>query len=166
MAERTLEEQVKMLADQVKMLADIESIKQLKYRYWRFVHTGQPEKVAGCFSEDAEFTIRPSTPPFKGREQIQQIFEGMVKAGGLTVPQGHNPEIEIIGSNRAVGLWQLDNIRFEGDWSKGSRMGNGYVEEYVKENGQWLIRRSTVSYLFLQNAEPQDLSVMLGGLEK
>jgi hypothetical protein len=71
----------------------------------------------------------------------------------LVDPQGHNPEIEILGPTTARGFWQLDNTMVEAQTSKAVRVGASYDEEYVKRNGEWKISVQKVNHIYRQVVE-------------
>jgi bile-acid 7alpha-dehydratase len=148
-----LEARVKVLEEELRKLKDIEEIIQLKYRYWRCVHSGLWEGVGDCFAKDAVCEFMPEFQ-MQGREAIVQFFKDRVNPiTKLVVLHGHNPEIEITSGSTARGRWQLDNIRIEAATNAGSRMGNAYVEEYTKDEGKWKIKSSKVAYLFREPAQ-------------
>jgi hypothetical protein len=67
-----------------------------------------------------------------------------------TVHHGHMPEIEITGSDTARGMWAMfDYVEWpEQDGRRIGLKGYGhYVEEYVREDGDWRIARSRLERL-------------------
>ena len=148
-----LEARVRALEEECRKLKDIEEIIQLKYRYWRCVHSGLWDGVGDCFAKDAVSDFGRGFQ-MQGREAIAGFFRDNVsRVTKMAVLHGHNPEIEITSNSTARGRWQLDNIRVEASTNQGSRMGNAYDEEYVKESGQWRIKSSKVAYLFREPAQ-------------
>jgi hypothetical protein len=135
------------LQEQVRHLTAVEAIHRLKYRYWRAVHEGKPDAIGACFSRNAEFDYGGPEPVI-GREKITQFFANAITSDVRVILHGHNPEIEQVSELRATGRWQLDNIRVGA--SSAFRMGNGYVEEYLLEDGEWKVDKSKVQYLYLE----------------
>jgi SnoaL-like protein len=139
-------------------LEDIEAIKQLKARYFRYLDTKQWEKFGLVFAEDAELH-NPSArdEPLRGRAQIQA---SMVKnlPHVVSVHHGHMPEIEILDETHARGIWAMfDELFFLATDGNGRSYYRGfghYIEEYVKEaDGQWRIRRLELRRLHLETSQ-------------
>lgn len=120
---------------------DVDAIKQLKARYFRYLDTKQWDKWRAVFSDDF-------TGKFDG--EAGQCFEFSsadeivaanreILADVPTVHQGHTPEITIKSPDTATGIWamydrvELPGAEFEG-WGH-------YHETYVKVDGAWKISR-------------------------
>ena len=135
-----------MTIDRVDMLWDIEQIKQLKARYFRFLDTKQWDRYRSTFTDDARVWLfgndRPETD-----EPTWESIDGFVEwmqvghdgARAVSVHQGHMPEIEIVDADQARGIWAMF------DWvdRPGARAFQGfghYYEEYVKDSSdEWKI---------------------------
>ena len=65
--------------------------------------------------------------------------------GAVTCHQGHMPEIELIDSDHARGIWSMtDRV----DHPNYLLIGYGhYHEEYVKRDGRWQIRHLKLTRL-------------------
>ena len=129
-----------------RQLWDIEQIKQLKARYFRFLDTKAWDQFAQIFTEDGELEFPVAREG--GRPQLLRgraaLREGPATGHGLdavTVHHGHTPEIEIgPDGTTATGIWAMfDFVDRPGD----RRQGYGhYHEQYVKgRDGQWRIHR-------------------------
>jgi len=143
-------------------LEDLEAIRQLKARYFRFVDTKQWDRWGELFTEDAVLDVPlVRGEPLRGRPAItDRVRQGLTPM--ITVHHGHMPEIELAGSDRARGLWPMyDRLltttneltadpavsgfgpRYEG-------FGH-YVEEYARgEDGRWRIARCELRRLHLE----------------
>jgi uncharacterized protein (TIGR02246 family) len=126
---------------------DVEAIKRLKARYFRFMDTKQWEQWADVFTEDA--TVMASPDPdetFRGRDEIVRKVSAALR-GGTTVHHGHMPEIELTGPDTATGIWamydyvDLPQLVLHG-WGH-------YHEEYARQDGRWRIRRLRLTRLRL-----------------
>ncbi len=127
-------------------LAAIQDICVLKARYFRCIDTKDWHKLASLFTPDAtlHFTEAQEEPtPFS--ETLEFISSGM--EGCVSIHHGHMPEIEILGPDRASGVWAMEDRLF---WPSGreSRLGlaslhgcGHYYEDYLKSDGRWLIHR-------------------------
>jgi SnoaL-like domain len=133
--------------DRVEQLLDIEAIKQLKARYFRFLDTKEFDKMADLFTEDAELSFDDDTVFFGGTPggtatpamAVERWREFL--GPGKTVHHGHMPEIEITGEGTARGIWaMIDYVEFRPGPPRQGIDGYGhYHEEYVKRDGAWKI---------------------------
>ncbi|MEE9285019.1 MAG: nuclear transport factor 2 family protein [Dehalococcoidia bacterium] len=117
---------------------DLEAIKQLKARYFRFLDAKEWERFGAVFSDDA--VILPpdgDAPVARGRQEIVARVRGVVE-GAVTVHHGHMPEIQFTSDTTATGVWSMFDLVDYGD--RGWRGYGHYEEEYVKEAGAWKIR--------------------------
>ena len=126
---------------------EIEAIKQLKARYFRFMDTKQWDAWGEVFTEDATVAASPNpAETFRGRAEIVSKVSAALR-GGTTVHHGHMPEIELTGPDTATGIWamydyvDLPQLVLHG-WGH-------YHEEYARQDGQWRIRRLRLTRLRL-----------------
>ncbi len=129
------------LAAHVQMLLDIEELKNLKARYFRFLDTQQWDEWLGLFTEDFSFASEFTGASLTGRASFVLRFRQM-REGGRSVHHGHMPEVHLTGSDAATGVWAFDDFVEEvaGDGHRISFRGNGYYhEQYVRQDGRWLI---------------------------
>jgi hypothetical protein len=124
-------------------LEDVEEIKQLKARYFRFLDTKQWDQLRRQFTDDCRFdgTSRPYSGPDAFVAGTRERLEDAV-----TVHQGHMPEIVITGERTARGIWAMfDWVEFHEERDVGRGLNRGftgyghYEEEYRKEDGRWKI---------------------------
>jgi ketosteroid isomerase-like protein len=137
---------------------DIEAIRQLKARYFRFVDTKQWDRWGELFTEDAVLDVPLMRgEPLRGRRAIEErVRQGLIPM--ITIHHGHTPEIELDGPDRARGIWpmydKLLRTTLETDAPGfGPRYeGSGhYVERYAKDgNGRWRIARCELRRLHLE----------------
>ncbi len=132
-------------------LEEIEAIKQLKARYFRFMDTKQWDKWGMVWTEDAELHNPSARPePIVGRAEIQRLVSSRL-ANTLSVHHGHMPEITITGEREANGVWAMYDLlmgQHPADLLSGNSTGRTligyghYIEQYRKDpDGQWRIRR-------------------------
>ena len=123
---------------------DIDAIKQLKARYFRYMDTKLWTELRQQFTDDAKFDGTNKAVP--GPDEF--VAWNTVRLGpAITVHQGHMPEIVLTSATTAKGVWAMfDWVEFptviEAGRGKGYRgfVGYGhYEEEYRKENGVWKI---------------------------
>jgi hypothetical protein len=86
----------------------------------------------------------------KDRDAIRQAISTVLD-GVRTVHHGHMPEIEITGPDAARGVWAMfDYVEFptSDDGKRTGLRGYGhYMEEYVREDGEWRISHLHLSRL-------------------
>jgi hypothetical protein len=155
-------------------LFEVEKIKQLKARYFRFLDTKDWDGFETLFTEDAVldssmafYAPHPVTgePLTHGRpELVAGIQTGdMVMIGGktmadkgrqlfpgvITMHHGHMPEIEILSDDQATGVWPLeDRLLFpEGAPIREVHGFGHYFETYRKVDGHWKIACSKLTRL-------------------
>ncbi|HYF47394.1 MAG TPA: nuclear transport factor 2 family protein [Acidimicrobiales bacterium] len=121
---------------------DLEAIKQLKARYFRFLDTKDWEAWAVVFATDALMEVPEADVVEHGREAIVSAVSAALE-GTTTVHHGHMPEIELTGPDTARGIWAMfDHVEWPdaGDGGRVGLQGYGhYHEEYVREDGEWRI---------------------------
>jgi hypothetical protein len=95
----------------VAALEDIEAIKRVKARYWRYMDRKQWAELEQCFVEDATAEY-PRRGVSSGRaaivERVRKSTETLV-----TMHHGHNGDIELTGDARARGVWAMQDRLFD-----------------------------------------------------
>lgn len=127
-------------------LSDIEAIKQLKARYFRLMDQRHWDEWADLFTEDYSGTYYGAHAgwTFSSRaEFVSEIRAWMTDA--VSVHHGHMPEIELLSATTAKGIWAMS------DYVHGPQVtveGSGhYIDEYVKQDGQWKIKSTQLTRL-------------------
>jgi hypothetical protein len=127
-------------------LLDIEAIKQLKARYFRFVDTKQWDRLREVFTDDVRIFVGghltgPADSPDAFVRSVATHLDGV-----RSVHLGYLPEIEVAGDGTARGIWAMhDELEFpaghrEYSESRPRRRGFGYYEEeYRREPDGWRI---------------------------
>ncbi|MBI3743140.1 MAG: nuclear transport factor 2 family protein [Chloroflexi bacterium] len=126
---------------------DIEAIKQLKARYFRFLDTKRWKQFGEVFAENG-VSRHPETGEItvQGRAAIVERVKGVVR-DAVTVHHGHMPEIELTSPTTAKGVWSMFDFV---DYGPNGWKGYGhYQEEYVKVKGRWYIKSFMLTRLRL-----------------
>jgi uncharacterized protein (TIGR02246 family) len=134
----------------LQRLVDVEEIKRLKARYFRSLDTKDWEAFGQVFALDAVLEVPEADMVEEGRDAIVASVSGAL-LGTTTVHHGHMPEIELIGPDTARGTWAMfDYVEWQSPES-GERVGlqgyGHYLEEYVRDEGQWRITHSRLERL-------------------
>jgi hypothetical protein len=131
---------------------DIESIRQLKARYFRMMDTKDWDGLAAVFADDVEIDMTGEGGgvthgvaeylPFL-RQHIETV---------VTVHHGHMPEIELTSPTTATAIWAMEDELW---WPEGGPIrhlhGYGhYHETYEKTPAGWRIKTMTISRLHRQ----------------
>jgi 3-hydroxyisobutyrate dehydrogenase-like beta-hydroxyacid dehydrogenase len=129
--------------DAASELADIEAIKQLKARYFRFLDTKDWDAFADLFTDDCEHLLPTDDerPPVPNEQYLRDIRRTLADA--TTVHHGHTPEIAIVGPNEATGTWAMfDDVEIpRDDQSPMHLRGYGHYHETYRrcDDGKWRI---------------------------
>jgi hypothetical protein len=128
---------------------DIEAIKQLKARYFRLMDSKQWLPFSQVFSDDIVVDVSQDKhapgDSIRGRADVVDFIRKAV-GKAITVHHGHMPEIELLSSTEARGIWAMfDYVEFKP--SRGIRGYGHYHEEYRKEGGKWYISKLKLTRL-------------------
>lgn len=133
--------------------SDLEAIRCLKARYFRFLDTQDWVEWGNCFTEDV-VAIYEGGPRLGKNDSLVNRIEGRetLTAGcaqllgdATTVHQGFMPEIELTGEDTARAIWSMhDYCRMP---TCNFRGWGHYHDEYVRENGQWKIKKTHLTRL-------------------
>ncbi|MEM6108660.1 nuclear transport factor 2 family protein [Mycobacterium sp. 050272] len=134
--------------DQAAALLAIESIKQLKARYCRYLDTKDWAAWRAIFADDfVSDTCAAGGKLITGADDFVAFTRKSIgRAAQATAHQVHAPEIELTSATTARGVWALqDVVRFGPGLSL---VGFGhYHETYEFVAGQWLIKSSKLTRL-------------------
>lgn len=139
--------------DPVSRLEAIEEIKQLKGRYFYYLDSKNWDEWRKVFTDDAVMDVSGQFPDAPDKETFvyrggDTIVASVSPAVALmvTAHHGHMPLITIEDSDRATGVWAMEDNLIMPD---GLRMlGYGhYHEKYRREGGAWKIAKTRLSRL-------------------
>ncbi|GMK47463.1 bile-acid 7-alpha-dehydratase [Paenibacillus glycanilyticus] len=154
----TLLNRITELEKRYKRLEDLEEIKKLKARYFRFVDEKKWPEFADLFTEDAD--IFPDGYRFKNSQEMASVIDSMVEAVP-SVHHGHMPEIEFIDDDNAQGIWAMEDLFTFPANKEGVPEGhNGYGqyrETYRRVNGVWKISSLVLTRFRMDPLEHWDL---------
>jgi hypothetical protein len=129
---------------------DLEDIKKLKARYFRFIDAKQWDDLATILTEDFVLELPGGGGTTRGRAAAVAAVRGAVELA-RTIHHGHMPEIEFTGPDSARGIWAMyDYVEWPStdDGRRNGLQGYGhYVEEYRREGGVWLIAHTRLERL-------------------
>ena len=122
-------------------LVEIESIKQLKYKYMRCLDQKLWSEMAECFTEDASSSYSGGKYAYEGRDAILEFLEkSMGHEEFLSSHRVHHPEIQLTSATSATGVWALEDVVIDTRFDVAIRGAAFYEDEYVKQDGHWRIQ--------------------------
>ena len=136
-------------------LVEIEQIRQLKYRYVRFIDTKRWDDLALLFAPDATASYGGGATERAGRDAILDfLVTSMADESMLTSHKVHQPEITLTGPDTATGVWALDDVVVLGSLGMTVRGASYYDDRYVKLDGDWRIAHTGYRRVF-EEIEPR-----------
>lgn len=145
----------------IEQLNDIEDIKQLKARYCRLIDQKKWDELQEALMADVTIEIAGApggaddTQRYtSARSFIDQLRVAMDPLA--SVHQVHAPEIELLDSTNARGLWTVsDRLVFPDGSPLQLLQGWGvYHETYKKVSGQWRIASLRIERLLVEPVAP------------
>ena len=126
----------------VQQLLDLEAIKQLKARYFRFIDTKDWAAFRDLFTDDCKHYLPQESPtPFMTNAEYFPMLREMLDPG-TTVHHGHMPEITFLSDSEAEGIWSMDDyVQVDPPSGRVSIKGYGYYRETYRkgDDGCWRI---------------------------
>jgi hypothetical protein len=147
------------LERRIRRLEDIESIQQLKHRYWRHLDLKQWDALGALFVPAATACYSSGKYEFKGVGAIMGFLREALgrERGSVTIHHGHHPEIELTGETTATGTWALYNYMFNAKQNRGIRIGAYYDDRYLKTAEGWKIAHIGYTTLFHEEWKRDDI---------
>ncbi len=146
-------ERISALENKIAEIEDKEEIRKLVDSFSILADQKDAQTQAQLFTEDAVVTIinGDRTMELKGREEIGSTFGNTLASYNVVYHINGQLQVEINGDT-ATGTAYCQAVladRTDGTSHQISHEGVYYEDEYVKENGKWLIknRKSTFSWV-------------------
>jgi len=124
-------------------LVTVEEIRQLKYRYLRYVDQKLWDEMADVFTPGAtvDYGTRALGEPLKlaGRDEIIAFFRENLGPAILTVHAAGQPEITVDGET-ATGSWRFEDTVIATEYRVVIKGAAFYQDRYEREaDGRWRI---------------------------
>lgn len=151
------------MMDPLERLVAVDAIRTLKARYFRFVDTKAWDDLEALFTPEARFAF----PEARAESFSLQEFTALMRTHYdrcVTVHHGHTPEIDVLGPDRASGVWAMQDARYfplDDPGAPGSEIfGAGhYHETYERHDGAWRISALKLTRLRLDTrAQPRSFA--------
>lgn len=132
------------------MLEEIELIKQLKHRYWRFLDSGAIDELRECFIENASYSFIGGSyqMEFTGREQFLEIMRNVNSGDFISSHVGCHPEISVLSSQSAAGVWNMLDQSWDFRRMVLTRGQATCRDRYAKVNGDWKIAHTGYTRIY------------------
>ena len=130
-------------------LHELEAIKRLKYKYLRCLDEKRWDELAGCFTADATAAYSDGKLAFTGRDAIMKFLrDALGPASMISSHRVHHPEIDLTSPTTATGTWALEDVVIETKANITIRGAAFYRDQYVKQDGAWLIKSTGYTRTF------------------
>lgn len=129
-----------MLPTTLDELLAIHAIQRLKHRYLRCLDQKAWDELATCFTDDAHASYGGGAKELDGRDAILAFLtESMGSTGMLTSHRCTQPEIDLLSTTEATGVWALEDVVIHQDFGVTIHGASFYEDRYVKDDGEWRI---------------------------
>lgn len=138
---------------------DIESIAQRKAQAFRALDDKDWTAMRGLLAEDAVLEIPKNEAPngednvIEGADEIISFLRRTHDGGVHTIHHGYTPEIEMDSETEAKGIWAMEDLYRFPNGLEIQGFGH-YHEEYEKVDGNWVIKKSTLTRTRLDRVKP------------
>lgn len=145
------------LEERVRRLEDLSTLTELKHRYAALCDDDyNPDGLAALFTEDAVWDGGPLGYA-EGRAGIREMFARSSERMPFAIHHVTNSSLELDG-DRATGRWYLWQPCLASggelaDEAVALWMAGTYDDVYVREGGQWLIKRTHIQLRMLSPYE-------------
>ena len=133
-------------------LADVESIKVLMARYFRFLDTKQWSSLREILTDDMSMAAPDDvegSQPLVGADRVIRLMK-RVLGPSVSAHRGYGPEIEVLGPNEARGIWAMDDtVAFPDDPQLNFSGCGHYYATYSQTGHGWKISSLTLRRLML-----------------
>lgn len=141
-------------------LGIIESIKQLKARYFRALDTKDWPLMKTCLASKCIARYDGGKYSFEGCDNIVRFFRSyMDDPQRIFLHQGHHPEITLISDNEARGIWYLQDTVIDLNKQTTLRGAGFYHDEYLLINNSWYISGTGYERTFEEIEERQRITI-------
>jgi hypothetical protein len=121
---------------------DVEAVKVVMARYFRFMDTKQWSELRAIFTDDMTMSAPDDVadaPVLEGGDRVARMIE-RVLGPAISVHRGFLPEIELVGSDDARAIWAMEDVVEYPDTPERNFRGSGhYHATYARTAAGWKI---------------------------
>lgn len=129
------------LEARLKLIEDVRAIEILKWRYLRACDRKQPEQVRATLTPDAVIDFE-GFPLFTDRDSFVAIYEKWGCVPNIVdMHHGQHPIVEVDGDT-AKGWFDLYFFQMDTDTGRHTQLAVSYEDDFVRVDGDWLIKRT------------------------
>jgi hypothetical protein len=141
------------LERRLRIIEDKEAIKRVKAKYMWCNDKKLWTDLIDCFTEDAYVQYGTEFKLYGAKAEAEFLASrGVGRPSSLSIHHLHNEEIDIINDREAKARWQV-YVYVIDEEARSKRVTAGYYEEdYVKENGQWKIKRLVLTPFLVEDS--------------
>jgi hypothetical protein len=145
------------LEKRIEELENVRALRELVDNFSILADVKEVWKQTELFTKDAtveSYVNGELTSSFKGTQEIGNAFEGFL-ANFETVYHSNGQHVVTINGNKAEGTLycRVDLISSENGKKINNSSAVSYKDEYVYENGQWLIAKRTSNFVWNDRRE-------------
>jgi hypothetical protein len=131
------------LARRVARLEAIQEISRLKYAYFFNCDQQRPDKVRECFIDGEVDIDFGRIGRFRSADELVAVFEQLACQEHIVeMHHAQNPQIDLLGDDRATGLWGLYYYMIDTRQQIATQLGGYYEDEYRYTEGGWKMSAS------------------------
>lgn len=154
------------LEARLRKLEDLESIRQLKARYFSCCDAKDVEGMRDCFVHGKVAIDYGAIGVFDDRDQLVDVFQQLgCHEHVVEMHHGMNPEIAVLDDDRAHGTWGLYYHQINTKEKTLTQLGAYYEDEYLRTDSGWKICKTRcviTSSQVMQFAEGAPLVMFAG----
>jgi hypothetical protein len=127
----------------VESASDIEAIKIVMARYFRYMDTKQWEELRNLFMPDVTMSAPDDVPgkaPTIGADHLSEVIRTVLN-GAVSIHRGFMPEVQLIDVAFAKAVWAMEDVVSYPDDTSRNFSGSGhYLAEYRRISDGWKIQ--------------------------
>jgi hypothetical protein len=133
---------------------DLEAVKIVMARYFRFMDTKQWANLRGIFTDDMTMSAPDDTadaPVLVGGDRVVRMIEPVL-GSAISVHRGFLSEIELVGPDEARAIWAMEDVVEFPQASERNFRGSGhYHATYTRTPDGWKIHSLVLRRLRLDH---------------